>query len=48
MSSKISEDLGHPGRISITDRAAKSIGGLDGVERFGATISGVSVSGVIV
>lgn len=48
MGSKISEDLGHPARINITDRAAARIGGLDGAARFGAKISGVTVSGFVV
>jgi hypothetical protein len=48
LSSKISEDLGEPGRIRITDRAAKGIEGLAGAESFADVISGVEVKGVIV
>jgi hypothetical protein len=48
LASKISEDLGRPGRISITDRAAETIDGLSGDDRFSATISGIQVSGVFV
>lgn len=47
LSSKISEDLGEAGRIRITERAARAMGGLDGAERFEETISGVRIRGVI-
>ena len=48
LSSKISEDLGEPGRIRITERAARGVEGLAGAEPFAEVISGVEVSGVIV
>ncbi|MDB5216995.1 MAG: hypothetical protein JWO86_4922 [Myxococcaceae bacterium] len=48
LSSKISEDLGEPGRISITERAAQSIDGIAGAAPFAEVISGVQVRGVIV
>jgi len=48
LSSKISEDLGEPGRIRITERAARGIEGLAGAEAFANLISGVEVRGVIV
>lgn len=48
LSSKISEDLGEPGRIRITERAARGIDGLAGAVRFDDVISGVEVKGVIV
>lgn len=48
LSSKISEDLGEPGRIRITERAAKHAGGITApAERFEATISGVRICGLI-
>lgn len=48
LSSKISEDLGEPGKIRITDRAARGIEGLAGAVAFADVISGVEVKGVIV
>lgn len=47
LSSKISEDLGEPGRISITERAAQGIDAIGGAEPFAEVISGVQVRGVI-
>jgi hypothetical protein len=47
LSSKISEDLGEPGRIRITERAAQGIDGLQGTTPFANVISGVEVRGVI-
>lgn len=48
LSSKISEDLGEPGRIRITERAARGLLGLAGAEAFRDVISGVEVKGVII
>jgi hypothetical protein len=47
LSSKISEDLGEAGRIRITARAAEGLVGLEGAERFEATISGVQIRGLV-
>jgi hypothetical protein len=47
LSSKISEDLGEPGRIRITERAARGIEGLEGATPFADVISNVEVRGVI-
>jgi hypothetical protein len=47
LSSKISEDLGEPGCIRLTERAAAGIGGIAGAERFEATISGVRIRGFV-
>lgn len=48
LSSKISEDLGEPGRIRITERAAAGMDGIAGAETFSEVISGIQVRGVIV
>jgi class 3 adenylate cyclase len=46
VSSKISEDVGQPGRIALTDRAARLLPGeLFNAEPFQATISNVGLSG---
>ncbi len=47
LASKLSEDLGRPGRISISDRAAGHIDGLSNAEPFTTEISRVKVSGVV-
>jgi len=47
LASKISEDIGRSGRISISDRAAASMKGLSSTERFDTVISAVRVSGVV-
>jgi hypothetical protein len=47
LSSKISEDLGEAGKIRITERAARTIEGLAGNDRFEELISGVVVRGVV-
>jgi len=47
LSSKLSEDLGRPGKILITGRAGESIGNFAGSERFEAAISRVAVSGFV-
>jgi hypothetical protein len=48
LASKISEDIGRPGRISITDRAAETLASPPSGERFAAQISGVRVNGIFV
>jgi class 3 adenylate cyclase len=47
IASKLSEDVGRPGCISVTDRAAQQLGESAGHERFEIHISGITLRGIV-
>jgi hypothetical protein len=47
VASKLAEDVGRPGHICVTDRAAERLGNKEGRERFEIHISGITLRGVV-
>jgi hypothetical protein len=47
VASKLAEDVGRPGCISVTDRAAQQLGEGAGHERFEIGISGITLRGIV-
>jgi hypothetical protein len=46
VASKLAEDVGRVGGISVTDRAARLMGSTEGYERFETQISGITLRGI--